>query len=121
MTTAERILKLIELKNIKINELAKMLNIPSATMYSHFYKKNKDHLSQYLPQLSELFPDISKRWLYFGEGEIFDKALNHISLEEIKNFKNSIEIYQKQLELMLSEIKILKEQAELLEYKINNL
>lgn len=121
MTTAERILKVIELKKIKINELAKMLNIPSATMYSHFYKKNKDHLSQYLDKISELFPDISKRWLYFDEGEIFDKAIVHISLEEIKNFKNSIEIYQKQLELMLSEIKILKDQAELLEAKIKNL
>lgn len=121
MTTSERILKVIELKKIKINELAKLLNIPSATMYSHFYKKNKDHLSQYLDKISELFPDISKKWLYFDEGEIFDKPLTHINLEEIKNFKQSIEIYQKQIELLSSELKILKEQAELLESKIKNL
>lgn len=122
MSTAERVNKLLKIKHLSKNELAKILGVPSATLYVHFKQNNQDYLTQYLTKISQYFPDISKQWLFFGEGEIYnDPSLNQIRMEEIQIFKTSLEHFENQIKIMSSELQLLKKQAELLENKIKNL
>lgn len=120
MTTAERINKILEIKNLNKSDLAIKLGIPKPTMYFHFKNKNQDFLIQYLDQILEIFPDISKQWLYFEEGDMYKDSIkiSQLRTEEAEVYIKAIENFEKQLQLMQAELEILKKQANLLEIKL---
>lgn len=70
MNLFERVSKLIEAKGISRNILAKRLDVPQNTLNRYFCAEHQDKLAQHLWTLLNLFPDVSREWLFFGEGEM---------------------------------------------------
>jgi len=52
--------------------LAKQLNIRQTTFNSWFSVNRQDCLLPVLRRILELFPHISRNWLFFGEGEMVE-------------------------------------------------
>jgi hypothetical protein len=50
-------------------KLAKFLNIQQRTMNGYFSLKRQHNFYPLLPKILEIYPEISRDWLYFGEGE----------------------------------------------------
>ena len=50
--------------------MAKQLNIKQTTFNSWFTRDRQEYLLPILFQILELYPHISREWLFFGEGEM---------------------------------------------------
>ena len=50
-------------------KLAKFLGIQQRTMNGYFSLERQHNFYPLLPKILELYPEISRDWLYFGEGE----------------------------------------------------
>lgn len=51
--------------------LAEKLGFKQATFSGYLNEKRQDNLWPILPSILELFPSLSRDWLYFGEGSMF--------------------------------------------------
>lgn len=51
--------------------LAEKLGFKQATFSGYLNEKRQDNLWPILPNILELFPSLSRDWLYFGEGPMF--------------------------------------------------
>ena len=51
--------------------LAERLGFKQATFSGYLNEKRQDNLWPILPSILELFPSLSRDWLYFGEGSMF--------------------------------------------------
>lgn len=50
--------------------LAKKLGYKQQTFFGYLNEKRQDNLWPILPHVLELFPELNRDWLYFGEGEM---------------------------------------------------
>lgn len=51
-------------------KLASRLNLPQTTFNGYLKPSRQDNLWPLLPKILELFPQVNREWLYFGEGEM---------------------------------------------------
>lgn len=69
MELFERIKEVSELVG-SATKLASRLSVAQTTFNGYLNAKRQDNLWPLLPKILELFPDLSRDWLYFGEGEM---------------------------------------------------
>jgi len=72
MELYERVDAVIKRMGKSRSNLAKQLNIKQTTFNNWFSSQRQDYLWPTLPRILELYPHLSRNWLFFGEGEIFD-------------------------------------------------
>ena len=51
-------------------KLASMLDLPQRTLNGYLNEKSQRNLWEYLPKILELFPQIRREWLWWGEGSM---------------------------------------------------
>lgn len=73
MELFERVRLVLDSKRITKSGLARLLNIPQPTLNSYFSAEKQEKLLPCLYQILELWPDISRDWLFFGDGEMTEK------------------------------------------------
>ena len=56
--------------------MAKQLNIKQTTFNSWFTRDRQEYLLPVLFQIMELYPHISREWLFFGEGEMIKTEMD---------------------------------------------
>lgn len=69
MDLFERI-KLVAKTKGSVKKLAFELNIPQTTFNGYLSEKRQDNLWPLLPKILVLYPELSRDWLYFGEGQM---------------------------------------------------
>lgn len=52
-------------------DLAKKLGLTQPTFNGYLNEKRQDNLWPLLPKILELYPQLNRDWLYFGEGEMY--------------------------------------------------
>ena len=52
------------------SDLAKRLELTLSTFNGYLNEKRQDNLWPLLPRILELYPQLNRDWLYFGEGEM---------------------------------------------------
>ncbi|MFR8276050.1 MAG: hypothetical protein ACLU98_06825 [Desulfovibrio fairfieldensis] len=52
------------------SDLAKKLGLTQPTFNGYLNEKRQDNLWPLLPRILDLYPDLRRDWLYFGEGEM---------------------------------------------------
>jgi hypothetical protein len=70
MELYERVNVLIRRMARSRTHLAKQLNIKQTTFNSWFSGDRQEHLLPVLFKILELYPHISREWLFFGEGQM---------------------------------------------------
>ena len=83
MQAFERFLALLKYKRYSVPDIAKELNFPKSTLYLYLNEEKQDKLLPLFYDLIALWPDISRDWLFFGEGEMLAKPGN-TDVEKIK-------------------------------------
>lgn len=58
-------------------DLAKKLGLTQPTFNGYLNEKRQDNLWPLLPQILELYPQLNRDWLYFGEGEMYGEHGGH--------------------------------------------
>lgn len=53
------------------SDLAKRLELTLSTFNGYLNEKRQDNLWPLLPKILELYPQLNRDWLYFGEGEMY--------------------------------------------------
>lgn len=81
----EKIDKLLEHYNYSRIMLAKKIDVPTATFNRYFSENQEDKLRGCLWKIHEVFPEISRNWLFFGEGEMFDKIESNPEINSLQN------------------------------------
>ena len=86
----QRVKKICSSIRLSETELAKALGIKQST-FNKYLNERCDKLWRLLPKILELHPSVSREWLYFGEGEIFqnitaktvtnEAALSHLFMQ----------------------------------------
>lgn len=66
---SERLKHVADTKCGSETKLAEYLGIPQKKL-NYYRNKSPDNLWPLLPKILELFPDVRRDWLYFGEGEM---------------------------------------------------
>lgn len=74
MELFERAELVLKIKGHSRQYLAKRLGVAQVTFNRYFNKENQDKLAAYLWSLLEVYPDLRRDWLFFGEGDPFDAA-----------------------------------------------
>ena len=67
----ERVDFIINEKKISRTQLARMLGKPQQTFNSYFHSPRGKALAALTGRLCELWPDVSRKWLETGEGDIY--------------------------------------------------
>lgn len=76
-------------------KLAAALGIPQPKMSAWGNKLSQRNFWEYLPNLLEAMPDLSREWLYFEEGEMFRRDNR---TEDEKNDTGNVSIIERQAE-----------------------
>lgn len=71
MELFERIRYLSIKKNLPLAQLAEAFGVSPSRFNQWLNSKSQRNLWEHLPKLLALLPDLSREWLYFGEGEPF--------------------------------------------------
>lgn len=91
MELYKRIDCLLSHYNLSRSALAKEINIHVNTFGRYFIPDQEDKLRACLWKIHEVFPDISRDWLFFGEGEMFDKAENNPKIAQLQKKVDELE------------------------------
>ena len=70
MQLHERIRNFAKYKDISLTQLAKSLGIAQQTLNQWLKPGSQKNIYEHLPRLLELFPDLSRDWIWFGEGDM---------------------------------------------------
>lgn len=74
MKLFERIECLLSEKGMSRKQLAVALDVPQNTFNRYFCQEQQDKLVPYLWKIFDLYSDVSREWLFFGEGEMLKTA-----------------------------------------------
>lgn len=96
MQLFERVKMLAKAKEKSANALAKKLNIAQTTFNGYLKESRQNNLWEILPKILELYPDVSRDWLYFGEGEML-LGEERAKPETIQELKNKIQELEQEL------------------------
>ena len=70
MELYERVDMIIKKMAMSRTQLAQQLEIKQSTFNSWFFPRRQDNLWPALLKILEIYPHISREWLFFGEGEM---------------------------------------------------
>lgn len=84
MELYERIEAVIQQKKTNKKNVATLLGIPHNTFGRYFCLKHQRKLGVLLWDLAALWPDVSRDWLYFGEGEMLSASPTAAQVNELK-------------------------------------
>lgn len=70
--------------------LAKQLGLQPPTFLGYLNEKRQDNLWPLLPKILELLPQVSRIWLYFGEGDMLDSNTHSSSALELERENNKL-------------------------------
>jgi len=76
MELYERVDEVIRRMTKSRSNLARRLNIKQTTFNSWFSRERQDNFFPYLMAILELYPHISRNWLFFGEGAMLSSDEN---------------------------------------------
>lgn len=65
-------------------KLASMLDLPQRTLNGYLNEKSQRNLWEYLPKILELFPQIRREWLWWGEGSMLKGDLASVKVSYIE-------------------------------------
>ena len=71
MQLFERVRIAISKMGTSQSEMAKTLGMPQRTFQDYLNEKRQDNLWTVLPKILEMYPRLSRQWLYFEEGPMF--------------------------------------------------
>ena len=71
MQLFERVRIAISKMGTSQSEMAKTLGMPQRTFQGYLNEKRQDNLWTVLPKILEMYPRLSRQWLYFEEGPMF--------------------------------------------------
>ena len=83
-TLYNRVILLAKKKEKSVKSLAEKLGILRQTFNGYLCEQRQNNLWPLLPQILELYPDVSRDWLYFGEGEMLSTSPTAAHMEELK-------------------------------------
>lgn len=100
MQLYERIKEVCVILNVSQTSLASELGLSQSRFNQYLNIKSQKNLWDYLPQILNLFPQLNRNWLYFGEGEMTGNACPHVEdiLEEKKELQQKLTAIEKKLE-----------------------
>ena len=84
MELYERIEAVIQQKKTNKKNVATLLGIPHNTFGRYFCLKHQRKLGVLLWDLAALWPDVSRDWLYFGEGEMLSASPTAARVDELE-------------------------------------
>lgn len=70
MELFERIRYISKIKGVSLAQIAKEFKLAPQTFHHWLDAKSQKNLWEHLPKIMEIFPDVRRDWLYFGEGEM---------------------------------------------------
>lgn len=82
MELFERIDFILQKKKSSRKELAEVLGVAQPTFNRYFSVNHQGKLAAYLWQIAKLWPDVSRNFLFFGEGDE-DISPERISFDEV--------------------------------------
>lgn len=89
MELFERVRLLAKTKERSLTVFSDKLNIAQNTFNGYLKESRQSNLWEILPKILELYPDVSRDWLYFGEGEMLGEE--RVKPETIKELQNKIQ------------------------------
>lgn len=90
MQLYERIRFLAKIKEKSLSAFSEKLGYQQNTFNGYLKESRQNNLWEILPQILQLYPDVSRDWLYFGEGEMLDTS-EKASPETIQELKAKIQ------------------------------
>lgn len=101
-TYTERVDFVIKKKESSRSKLAAVLGIPQQTFNSYFHARRSNALLALSGRICDIWPDVSRRWLETGEGEIYQTEQH--SAEEYATLKAELDAKQAENERLRSEL-----------------
>lgn len=89
MQLFERVRVLAKTKEKSVSAFSDKLEIAQATFNGYLKESRQNNLWEILPKVLELYPDVNRDWLYFGEGEMLLKE-ERATPETIQELKAKI-------------------------------
>ncbi len=96
MQLFERVRLLAKTKEKSITAFSDKLNVAQATFNGYLKESRQNNLWEILPNILELYPDVSRDWLYFGDGDMLLQG-EKASPENIQELKNKIQELEQEL------------------------
>ena len=97
----QRVRELAKHKEGSVTALSDKLGMIQATFNGYLKESRQNNLWAILPKILNLYPDISRDWLYFGEGNMLksqsEQSKNIINNDELSNLKNQISELKQEL------------------------
>lgn len=100
MQLFQRVKFLAKSKTGSAKALADKLGKAQSVFNAYLNESRQNNLWPLLPQILELYPDVSRDWLYFGEGEMLSKeprANPQALIEENERLRAELESVQHEL------------------------
>jgi hypothetical protein len=94
MELYERVDEIIRRLARSRTNLAKQLNIKQTTFNSWFSPDRQSHLLPVLFRILELYPHLSRMWLFFGEGEMLRAETDGPSVNQSRERELLLKIEQ---------------------------
>lgn len=81
----QRLKKILEFKNLSVNALAKMIDMPQVTVNNYVRGERKISF-ELIERVANAFPDISQQWLLTGEGDMLNSNVTLMRKSELEEF-----------------------------------
>ena len=89
MQLFQRVRTLAKTKAGSAKKLGELLGKSQPVFQGYLNETRQNNLWPLLPQILELFPDVSRDWLYFGEGEMIASSPTAAQVDELKEKADS--------------------------------
>jgi len=94
MELHERVSLVIKKTSKSRSNLAQELNIKQTTFNSWFCRGRQDCLWPYLARILELYPHISREWLFFDEGSVLKSETGGLGASQVREKELLLKIEQ---------------------------
>lgn len=101
MELFQRVRLLAKVKAGTVKRLGEQLGKSQPVFQAYLNEQRQNNLWPLLPRILELYPDISRDWLYFGEGEMIASSPTAAQVDELKE---KADAQQAEIERLRSEL-----------------
>ena len=101
MQLFQRVKHIAKNKAGSAKSLGEALGLSQSRFNGYLNETRQNNLWPLLPQILELYPDVSRDWLYFGEGEMIASSPTAAQVDELKEKADS---QQAEIERLRSEL-----------------
>lgn len=98
----QRVIELLQEFGESRTQLAQKLSIPQNTFNRYFCDQHGDKIAAHLWKVAELYPQVSREWLFFGEGAMLKKNADALPAadRDIREIRQRLAAIEKQLAAM---------------------